>query len=136
MESYLRESRERVLRENEERVERMVREQHEDWSKQRRILCAQINLPPDGQTRQSSTLHESLSSCKSNVSPSCNFRSKNKEIDDLKEIIEELMNEHKAEKQLKVDQQEVEMLSMTKSLYSERCKFDRLKNEHNSLKVL
>ena len=70
------------------------------------------------------------------LSPSCNFRSKNKEIDDLKEIIEELMNEQKVEKQFKMDQQEVEMLNMTKSLYSERCKFDRLKNEHNSLKVL
>ena len=71
------------------------------------------------------------------LSPSFNFRSKNKEIDDLKEIIEELMNEQKVEKQLKMDQQqqEVEMLNMTKSLYSERCKFDRLKNEHNSLKV-
>ena len=47
------------------------------------------------------------------------------------------MNEQKVEKQLKMDQQqqEVEMLNMTKSLYSERCKFDRLKNEHNSLKV-
>ena len=46
------------------------------------------------------------------------------------------MNEQKVEKQLKMDQQDVEMLSMTKSLYTERCKFDRLKNEHNSLKVL
>ena len=53
----------------------------------------------------------------------------------MKEIIEELMNEQKVEKQLKIDQQEIEMLNMTKSLYSERCKFDRLKNEHNSLKV-
>ena len=69
------------------------------------------------------------------VNPSYNFRSKNKEIDDLKEIIEQLMNEQKVEKQLKIDQQEIEMLNMTKSLYSERCKFDRLKNEHNSLKV-
>ena len=53
----------------------------------------------------------------------------------MKEIIEQLMNEQKVEKQLKIDQQEIEMLNMTKSLYSERCKFDRLKNEHNSLKV-
>ncbi len=56
------------------------------------------------------------------------FRNKNKEIDDLKEIIDELLNQQK-------DQQEVEKEKMSKSLHTERCNTDQLKNERNSLKV-
>ena len=56
------------------------------------------------------------------------FRNKNKEIDDLKEIIDELLNQQK-------DQQEVEKEKMSKSLHMERCNTDQLKNERNSLKV-
>lgn len=63
------------------------------------------------------------------------FRNKNKEIDDLKDIIDELLNQQKVEKQLKSDQQEVEKEKMSKLCHMERCKFDQLKNERNSLKV-
>ena len=70
-----------------------------------------------------------------NIHSFVKFRNKNKEIDDLKEIIDELLNQQKAEKQIKRDQQEVDKEKMSKSLHMERCKFDQLKNERNSLKV-
>ena len=63
-----------------------------------------------------------------NIHSTLKFRNKNKEIDDLKEIIDQLLNQQK-------DQQEVEKEKMSKSLHMERCKFDQLKNERNSLKV-
>ena len=56
------------------------------------------------------------------------LRNKNKEIDNLKEIIDQLLNQQKV-------QQEVEKEKMSKSLNMERSKFDQMKNERNSLKV-
>ena len=46
-----------------------------------------------------------------------------------------LMIENKIDKQIKNKTKDLEIKKMTETLYSEKCNFERLKNEYNSLKV-
>ena len=64
------------------------------------------------------------------------FRTKNKEIDGLVEINDELKMMSEIDREVERKTKDMEISKLTKALHSERCNFETLRKEHNCLKVI
>ena len=64
------------------------------------------------------------------------FRTKNKEIDGLIEINDELKMMSEIDREVERKTKDMEISQLTKALHSERCNFETLRKEHNCLKVI
>ena len=64
------------------------------------------------------------------------FRTKNKEIDGLIEINDELKMMSEIDREVERKTKDMEISQLTKALHSEKCNFETLRKEHNCLKVI